>query len=309
MSNTKRMGSGENTKGGAEPTDQPSNQAAEQRLETLRVRIKERLRETGLSARAASLQAGLGSDAIRIILDGRSRNTSFERIAALAEVLKCDYRYLLGYIEEPLTVNRRLSGIVQTRPMPITGRIEPGAWREGDAELDFQGSFEGRVYLEFDERRQWFEVMMGDSFNIRVAPGSYVQFVDVRDIPNYRLVHGDVVLVTRRRGDLEERSLREVSGLYRSETTLRLLSTNLRWEGADISAESTSLLTWGVDRDLHYLYSAEEKQALKDDIARYRKLQGKDPQPQFTEEQPEQADSVVTVVGLALEAYSRLSRN
>lgn len=75
-------------------------------MSQLAERIRERLEATGKTARGASLEAGLGPDAIRIILDGRSVSPRMATIAALAPVLECDVAYLMGD-EEPLLRNLR----------------------------------------------------------------------------------------------------------------------------------------------------------------------------------------------------------
>lgn len=67
----------------------------------LKARISERLSATNQTARGASLKAGLGADAIRIILTGRSISPRAENLSALAGALNCDIRYLLGEVEEP----------------------------------------------------------------------------------------------------------------------------------------------------------------------------------------------------------------
>lgn len=69
-------------------------------------RIQERLQATGKTARGASLEAGLGADAIRIILDGRSASPRMKTISALAEVLDCSVAHLMGD-ELPLHRNIR----------------------------------------------------------------------------------------------------------------------------------------------------------------------------------------------------------
>lgn len=62
---------------------------------TLASRIAERLAATGKTARGASLEAGLGPDAVRTILDGRSKSPRAENLGALAKVLGCDLARLI----------------------------------------------------------------------------------------------------------------------------------------------------------------------------------------------------------------------
>lgn len=71
-------------------------------------RIKERLAATGKTARGASLEAGLSPEAVRTMLDGRSKSPRAENLAALAEVLDCDLAYLAGGETAEGSVSRRL---------------------------------------------------------------------------------------------------------------------------------------------------------------------------------------------------------
>lgn len=67
----------------------------------LQDRIQKRLGELRRSARDVSLGAGLGPDAIRTILSGRSKSPRGETLAALARQLECDVGYLLGTQHSP----------------------------------------------------------------------------------------------------------------------------------------------------------------------------------------------------------------
>ena len=62
----------------------------------LQQRIRERLDLLRRNPREASLAAGLGPDAIRTILSGRSKSPRGDTLAALARELQCDVNYLLG---------------------------------------------------------------------------------------------------------------------------------------------------------------------------------------------------------------------
>lgn len=67
----------------------------------LQRRIRERLELLRRSPRDVSLKAGLGPDAIRTILSGRSRSPRGETLQALAEELQCEVGYLLGEVDKP----------------------------------------------------------------------------------------------------------------------------------------------------------------------------------------------------------------
>lgn len=64
-------------------------------------RVRIRLDALGLSARGASIAAGLGPDAIRTIFSGASREPRRSTILALAEVLRCTEEYLLDGADPP----------------------------------------------------------------------------------------------------------------------------------------------------------------------------------------------------------------
>lgn len=67
----------------------------------LQERIQARLDATRRSPRDVSLKAGLGADAIRTILNGRSKSPRGDTLKALADELQCDVGYLLGEIDKP----------------------------------------------------------------------------------------------------------------------------------------------------------------------------------------------------------------
>lgn len=60
-------------------------------------RIDSRLQRLGISARAASLKAGLDQDTIRNIQRGKSLSPRGESLNKLARVLECPVEYLLGH--------------------------------------------------------------------------------------------------------------------------------------------------------------------------------------------------------------------
>ena len=63
-------------------------------LEGLKDRLRARLAATNLSARAASLKAGMGVDVVRHILNGKSRNPKHQTIERLSTALDCTYEWL-----------------------------------------------------------------------------------------------------------------------------------------------------------------------------------------------------------------------
>jgi phage repressor protein C with HTH and peptisase S24 domain len=73
------------------------------RMKTLADRIQYRLERLGMSARAASLKAGLGPDGVRNVLRGKSASPRGETLRRLAQVLETSVHFLVGLDEdEPL---------------------------------------------------------------------------------------------------------------------------------------------------------------------------------------------------------------
>lgn len=94
-------------------------------------RVQERLSTLGLSARAASLRAGLGPDAVRTILDGRSQSPRAARLHALAEALECDAAYLLGEDASPDTLAGRIRlRLLATGLNPFSAAAKAGFSRD-----------------------------------------------------------------------------------------------------------------------------------------------------------------------------------
>lgn len=93
----------------------------------LQERVAARLAELRRSPRDVSLKAGLGPDAIRTILTGRSRSPRADTLAALADELQCDVGYLIGSIDTPHAsedLRTAESGVVRgVSRMPIAGNV------------------------------------------------------------------------------------------------------------------------------------------------------------------------------------------
>lgn len=101
----------------------------------LQDRVAARLADLRRSPRDVSLKAGLGPDAIRTILTGRSRSPRGETLAALAKELECDVAYLLGTQDTPFAneaLTRHADGsLTGTRRLGVTYRISADWAREG----------------------------------------------------------------------------------------------------------------------------------------------------------------------------------
>lgn len=81
-------------------------------------RIDSRLQRLGISARAASIKAGLDQDTIRNIRRGKSVSPRGESLNKLARVLECPVEYLLGHDGD--------LGMQHTPDLPATITSPPG---------------------------------------------------------------------------------------------------------------------------------------------------------------------------------------
>lgn len=98
-------------------------------MDIMRDRIKERLKATGLSPRAASLNAGYGPDLIRDFFRHPKNRMLTDTVAKLARTLKTSAAYLLGETNDP-------SGDgIERKPIPILDYASAGNWAQsGEAE-------------------------------------------------------------------------------------------------------------------------------------------------------------------------------
>ncbi|HEX3065178.1 MAG TPA: S24 family peptidase, partial [Dongiaceae bacterium] len=81
-------------------------------------RIDSRLQRLGISARAASLKAGLDADTIRNIQRGKSLSPRGASLNKLARVLECPVEYLLGHDGD--------LGMQHTPDLPVVTYAPPG---------------------------------------------------------------------------------------------------------------------------------------------------------------------------------------
>ena len=175
----------------------------------LQLRLASRLKATGLSARAASLKAGLGPDAIRTVLKDRSRSPRGERLQALARALSCDVRYLLGETDE---LGEPQSGLKFGGFLRVEYDLAASVWRDAQDDLttSYSRGLEGVPSdVAFSSLNQWMCYVADESMN-RSVPKGYI--VHVFSAESYDPQHSDLVVVLRTRaaGAFIERSLKRV---------------------------------------------------------------------------------------------------
>lgn len=189
-------------------------------------RINERLEALGLSARAASIKAGLSADAIRNIQRGKSLSARSNTLAAIARALDCDVRYLLGETDEVGTPAEGPGELT----LPVRYSVGAGAWREVDDTAQTTRRFAPAQRISGYERfQQWLEEVEGDSMNRLIPPGALIHVVDAIDA-GYSPRNGDLVVVLRTRsgGHLQERTVKQVE-LTPGGIELWPRSYNARW--------------------------------------------------------------------------------
>lgn len=177
-----------------------------QMMETITIqRIKQRLKELGLTPRAASLEAGLSADAIRNMLRNPKAIPRGRTLIALAEALDVTVEWLLGQ-------DAPAAGAVRAKPgLPYGGIVEAGAYRE----VDMLNQDSPRIIPvprdpAFPRCRQYAFEVRGDSMNLAgIEEGMWVIGIDYLDYTEW---HGEacagmMVVVERSRAQGAEREL------------------------------------------------------------------------------------------------------
>lgn len=96
----------------------------------LATRIDRRLSELNLSARKASVLAGLHPDFVRNIQRGRSENPGATKLAALAKVLEVPTSYLTdGDQHDPSRGQVLDNALIKIAPLHIRDFVQAGNWR------------------------------------------------------------------------------------------------------------------------------------------------------------------------------------
>lgn len=110
---------------------------------TLADRIRERLKATGKSASAVSLEAGLSRSAIRDILNGKAGSPRMDTLLKLAGPLGCTVAFLSGHSDDPAvtSVSEGQRNVLGVKTLPLRAVLRQGVYVEG---LD-EGSADGET--------------------------------------------------------------------------------------------------------------------------------------------------------------------
>jgi SOS-response transcriptional repressor LexA len=179
--------------------DQNAQLAAE-----IRLWMQEVMLEKGLTPTSWAQLAGVARTTIaRAIKEGYPFVTSSRTLAKLAKAAEVDTPDIRHMTE---------SQIVPLY-LPVRYRVQAGAWIEVDyAEQEYP--YPPRAVTpdpQFAEWPQWLELVVGDSIDKEIQPGSFAHVVDAIEM-GYSPQDQDFVVVERRReqGRLRERSIKQV---------------------------------------------------------------------------------------------------
>lgn len=200
-----------------------------------RGRVRKLLEEQGKTPRALSLAMGDNPYVVRDILNEKSKNPRSDTLSKMAEALGVS----LGEIllpnaladDGPAFVGATPDPRIVPRFLPVCHRVQAGLWYEVDGFAQDYPAPPQAVLPDprFAEWPQWLEEVVGDSVNLRIAPGGFAHVVDAVAM-GYAPRNGDYVVVERRRagGHLRERTIKQ---LEVTETGVKLWprSTNAKW--------------------------------------------------------------------------------
>lgn len=190
----------------------------------IRAWMNQVMQDKGLTPTSWAAAAGVARTTIaRPIKEGYQFVTSSRTLAKLAKA---------AGVEAP---NQRRGTEAKIIPLflPVRYRVQAGAWIEMDyAEQDYpsppRAVAPDPAYADWP---QWLELVVGDSIDKEIQPGSFAHVVDAIEM-GYSPQHGDFVVVERRRdqGRLRERSIKQVEITRRGDVELWPRSNNPSWD-------------------------------------------------------------------------------
>ncbi len=178
-------------------------------------RIDELLRARHVSARAASLRAGLGPDYLRD-LRRRTRQPAAEKLLALERSLDAPRHYFVDAIgndtekSTAISDSSELSKELHLATIYVKGAVQAGVWREAfEWSADDWFSVTVPADNRFPETQKFGLLVRGTSMDRLYPPGTIiiaVRFDDIADVPQ----SGQRVVVLRRSASGEfEATLKE----------------------------------------------------------------------------------------------------
>lgn len=155
----------------------------DQVVKTVVNRLEARMAQLGLTAKGASLRAGLGATAVSDIIRGKNLRPSIPQVSAIANALNCDLAYLVGEQDYPT----REPEIKGTFEVPVSGIAEAGVFRvmpnvRSDFEISLP-SIAATRSVRYPRAKHFAMEVRGLSMNAAepfpILPGMYVLCVDM----------------------------------------------------------------------------------------------------------------------------------
>jgi hypothetical protein len=182
---------------------------------TLKQKVAERLDELGRNPFEAARSVDLERGFINDLLQDKKRTVKGENLKKLAQAL--DWT-IADLVEEAMGGG---PSAAPKRPVPVTGsdvelpircEVAAGSWQAIDEASDeVLGYAPAPTIPGYERFPQWYERVLGESFNRKIPNGALIHVVDAIAM-GYAPKQDDVVVVMRRRagGAFFERSVKQV---------------------------------------------------------------------------------------------------
>ncbi|WP_436356397.1 helix-turn-helix domain-containing protein [Brevundimonas sp. CEF1] len=175
-------------------------------MNLLAKRIQARLDELGMTARRASLEAGLSPGAVGKMLSGESESPRAKNLQSLATVLQCNPAYLTGGMEEPGDLVGPVDGDPTIR---IAGEARLGSWSVSHEPMAGAGVLFMPPLPDAPAMRQQAIILVDRHMDDLFPPKTILHLETGKSIA---LDDGDVVVISRLRfnGEMAEITARQV---------------------------------------------------------------------------------------------------
>lgn len=173
----------------------------------LQERIRERLDFLRRTARDVSLSAGLGAEAVRAILSGRSKSPRGDTLIALAKELSCDVSYLIGESNSPWP-HEDLATEEDGTWHGVT-RLEIVSWTEWASHFNKEDASYSELHhtleppietdiaslIDYPPTHQYIDAVKDDHANRYFPPGTYLHCLFLHADNEIELRDRDFVVV------------------------------------------------------------------------------------------------------------------
>lgn len=203
-----------------------------------RERIEARLKELDLSKNAASEEAGMDRSMLGKFLKGETKRLGYDRLSALARVLRTTVPYLVGETDVIEEGAASATSSPSTYDVPVVGIVEAGAFRpQGWFDGQNLGVIENGLVKAWEGERQFAFLVRGDHVDrAAIRDGDAVICIDPWGA-EAQIGSGDLVVVESRSGAVSEWTVREMI-IHRDEVELAVRSSNPRLEAIRLPADA-----------------------------------------------------------------------